>query len=205
MTEEQIQENYGIFIDYIKKYITDDGKEKLITWLDNSDFKYAPASSKYHMAFRGGLVQHSLNVFNQVINLVNMLYGSVEESPFEMRSLAVVSLLHDISKANLYREYYKNVKNEEDGTWEKVKSYTINDDSFLYATQEENSIYMIESFIKLSYQEKLAIRYHSGAFSAKCDADIARVSKAYSSSNLALILHIAEMISTYHDEVNWVE
>ncbi|MBQ6579677.1 MAG: hydrolase, partial [Oscillospiraceae bacterium] len=51
------------FIEIFKENIKRPGSEKLLEWLCQSDFFVAPASTKYHSAFEGGLVQHSLNVY----------------------------------------------------------------------------------------------------------------------------------------------
>ena len=39
--------------------ITRPGMPELLAWLENSDFFTAPASTRYHGAYEGGLVEHS--------------------------------------------------------------------------------------------------------------------------------------------------
>ena len=54
------------FIEIFKTKIKRDGSEKLLDFLlsDASDFFTAPASTRYHAAYEGGLVEHSLNVYH---------------------------------------------------------------------------------------------------------------------------------------------
>ncbi|MBQ2469187.1 MAG: hydrolase, partial [Clostridia bacterium] len=47
-----------------------DGIDKLLGWLETSDFFTCPASTKYHGAYRGGLLEHSLNVYDELQRLL---------------------------------------------------------------------------------------------------------------------------------------
>ena len=104
-----------------------EGIEDLIKWLDTeTDFFIAPASTKYHLACNGGLLQHSLNVLDQLVRQVSMEVSDNDISQELMNSIVIVSLLHDVCKANFYIVKEKNVKNEK-GDWVKEPFYTIND------------------------------------------------------------------------------
>ena len=63
LTKEQIEQNKQTFIDLIRSIERDFDKDKLLNWLENSDFFYAPASTRYHSNFEGGLCAHSLSVY----------------------------------------------------------------------------------------------------------------------------------------------
>lgn len=195
-----INANYEKYTKYLRAYITRDGVEALINYLDHSDIKVAPASTKYHMSVEGGLVQHSLNVFMRMIQLVNTEYDGFDNCPYTKETIALVSLLHDISKVNFYKQYFKNVKNDETGAWEKVQAYTIRDDNdrLLFASHEENSLYMLSKFFSLTYDEELALRYHMGHTDSSNEND---VYSAYKRSTLALLLFVADMEATCIDEV----
>ena len=95
------------FIELYRTYIHRDGSEKLLEFLmsRSSDFFEAPASTRFHGAYKGGLVDHSLNVYECLKDYlerprVREIYGlnSVSEE-----SIAIVALLHDICKVNVYR------------------------------------------------------------------------------------------------------
>ena len=51
------------FISIYTQNITREGSQKLLAWLDTTDFYTAPASTKFHCACESGLVMHSLNVY----------------------------------------------------------------------------------------------------------------------------------------------
>ena len=66
-----LAKNKEEFESLVRKYIKRDGVEKLLAWLDSTDFYSAPASTKYHLCVEGGLCQHSLNVFYTMVDLCN--------------------------------------------------------------------------------------------------------------------------------------
>lgn len=78
----------------------------------------APASTHYHGSYTGGLVEHSLNVYYELIGA-----GRVPGVP-TAETYAVVALLHDICKADFYAQSTRNQKNS-DGEWETVPCYTV--------------------------------------------------------------------------------
>lgn len=197
-----IDANYKKFVKYLSAYVHRDGIEKLLAWLDKTDVRIAPASTKYHLSCEGGLVKHSLNVFMRLIGLMNAEYPN--DCPYSKETIALVALLHDISKVGYYKKYFKNVQNEETGRWEKVMSYATRDeeDRLLYATHEENSVYMLSKFFKLTYDEELAIRYHMGSIGAEDIFAQNRMISAYKRSPLALFLHMADMQAMCIDEVS---
>ena len=96
LPEEDISNNYEMFKYFIKTYIKREGVDKLIEWLDSSDASEAPCSTQYHLSCKGGLIQHSLNVFSRLIKCLKDEYG--EECPYTQEQIAIVAILHDLSK-----------------------------------------------------------------------------------------------------------
>jgi len=175
-----------------KKYICREGAPALLSWLDSTDFFTAPASTKYHCSHEGGLCEHSLNVWYRLIKKPS----SVEYQP---ETLAIVSLLHDVCKANFYKAEMRNTKDEK-GNWVKVPYYTV-EEAFPFG-HGEKSVFLIERFIRLTEEEAVAIRYHMGGFSEKpgdysCGA-------AFAKYPLALHLHESDLEATYLDEAKVV-
>lgn len=179
-----------IYNDNIKR----DGADKLLDFLLNkSDFFTAPASTRYHSAFEGGLLRHSLNVYEcfkayterERVREVYHLTPSDE-------TIAVTALLHDICKVNMYQISYRNAKNEQTGQWEKVPFYSINDT--LPYGHGEKSVYMISGFMRLSREEAMAIRWHM-AFSGVEDKN--QIGRALEMFPLAFALATADMEATY--------
>lgn len=182
-------------------------KEELLQKLETSDFYTAPASTKYHNCFEGGLLDHSLNVYYNLKSLVERknLQDKISED-----SIKIVSLLHDMAKINFYKIYYKNEKRySETGTkrdeggrfdWVATKAYAVIDDDerFLFGNHEQTSEYMMRTFVPLTRAESIAILHHHGGMSADCAKD--NISAIYNRYPLAALLHIADMLSTYIDE-----
>ena len=179
------------FIEIFKENIKRPGSEKLLEWLSQSDFFIAPASTKYHSAFEGGLVQHSLNVY-KLLKKRCAEYGITDGE-----SIAICGLLHDICKANFYTVSYRNVKNER-GVWEKVPYYTV-DDQFPFG-HGEKSVFVVERFMRLRENEAIAIRWHMGGFDEAAKSGGFSISHAYEKYPLAVLLHMADLEATYLSE-----
>ena len=149
------------FIEIYTQNITREGADKLLDFLLNgSDFFTAPASTRYHGAHEGGLVEHSLNVYDCLKDMMERprmkeVYGI--EYPEE--SIAIAGLLHDICKVNFYKTSYRNVK-DETGRWQSVPYYTI-EDTLPYG-HGEKSAYIVSAYMRLTRDEAFAIRYHMG-------------------------------------------
>ena len=176
------------FIEIFTQNITRPGADKLLEWLDTTDFYRAPASTRFHGACESGLVMHSLNVYHA---LMDRFYPEEESK----ESFAVVALLHDLCKANYYKAGTRNVKNETTGQWEKVPTYNV-EDMFPYG-HGEKSVYLIERFIRLRPAEAVAIRWHMGGFDDAARGGCRAISEAYDKYPLAVKLHIADLEATY--------
>ena len=182
------------FIEIYRENIRREGADKLLEYLmsPSSDFFTAPASTRYHGAYEGGLVEHSLNVYECLCDYlarerVQELYG-IEASE---ETVAIVSLLHDICKMNFYKKSFRNVK-DEIGVWNKVPTYEI-DDRLPYG-HGEKSVYIVSGFMRLTREEAFAIRYHMG-FSGNEEAR--DVGKAFEMFPLAFALSTADMEASY--------
>ena len=178
--------------------------------LHGSDFFYAPASSKYHLAKEGGLVEHSLNVYKNLFNLIDVLD---EWACFSEESVAIVSLLHDVCKIGMYTPTFRNAKSydekdvtnapsymvKEDGNgqyvWVTVPGYDINE-KFIYG-HGEKSVYLITKYMELSDEEAQAIRFHMASW---VENDKSMAGKVFAENKLAWLLHVADEMATYWDE-----
>lgn len=139
------------FIEIYQENIQRPGADKLLAWLETTDFFEAPASTRFHLARPGGLVEHSVHVYERLKALVGeddyldeYLFGA-KATPDE--SIAICGLLHDICKANFYTVEMRNRKNEQ-GQWEKYPFYVVNDQ--LPYGHGEKSVYIISGFMKLT-------------------------------------------------------
>ncbi len=178
-----MENNKEKFIRLFKEYITRPGSEALLEYIEGTDFFEAPASTRYHGNYRGGLVEHSLNV-------LECMATSFDEST------VIVSLLHDLCKANFYKIDYRNVK-QPDGSWVRMPYYTI-EDALPIGNHGDKSVFIIQRFMPLHDHEIAAIRYHMGGFSEGDKNNFSLVCEKYP---LTVHLHIADMQATYlHDK-----
>lgn len=148
-------DNKERFIEIFTSQIHRPGAAELLEWLESTDFFEAPASTHYHGSYTGGLVEHSLNVYYELIGA-----GRVPGVP-TAETYAVVALLHDICKADFYAKSTKNQKNS-DGEWETVPCYTVRE-KFPFG-HGEKSAFLAQRFMPLTDAEALAIRWHMGAY-----------------------------------------
>ena len=177
------------FLEIARREIRREGLEELLGWLISSDFFTAPASTKYHGAYKGGLCQHALDVYRFAQKLAQLC-----ESPLSGESLAVAALFHDLCKVNFYVTEYRNQKNA-DGTWEKVPTFGINE-QFVYGGHGSKSVYIVQYFMKLKPEEAVAINCHMG-FSEGGNNVQLTVGKAYEKYPLAWITHAADEAAAY--------
>ena len=170
------------FVKLYKKHIKRRGADKLLSYLVDKGFLEAPASTQYHGSYEGGLAEHSVNVMNRLMNK-EVLQGYTKET------IAIVSLLHDVCKVDLYKPQLEK---------EKI-AYEYNTKSFP-AGHGEKSIFLIQRFMNLTDEEILAIRWHMGAFDDAVRGGSRDINAAYKRSKLAVYLHLADMAATYIDE-----
>ena len=85
-----------------------EGIDDLIRFIESTDFFTAPASTRFHGDHAGGLVEHSMKVYE-------ILQEKVKTAPIALNTppetLIIVPLLHDLCKANFYKIDYRNAKN----------------------------------------------------------------------------------------------
>ena len=183
------------FIEIYRSCITREGADKFLDYLiEKTDFFTAPASTRFHGAYEGGLLEHSLNVYECLCDYIkHSRFCSKYGFSFTEESLAIVALLHDVCKTNFYKTELRNVK--KDNEWVKVPFYTI-EDTLPYG-HGEKSVYILSGFMKLTREEAFAIRYHMG-FSTTDDAN--QVGRALEMFPLAYALCMADMEASYYIE-----
>lgn len=173
-----------------------EGADKLLDWLEKSDFFIAPASGRRHSNFKGGLCEHSVLVYKRLVKLLEGEYGADWSKKVSPESVAIVGLLHDVCKVGTYTEDVRNVK--VDGRWEQ-KPYWKYEDTLPYG-HGEKSVYMLSAFIKLTREEALAINWHMGGFDARLQTGGYALGDVYYKYPVAFLLHIADLSATYLDE-----
>ena len=185
------------FIEIYKSKIKREGADKLLDFLlsRHSDFFTAPASTRYHLAYEGGLCEHTLNVYDCLCSYLN---SDRAKNTFGLtysdESIAIVALLHDICKVNVYKPGTRNVK-DEFGKWQTVPSYEF-EDKIPYG-HGEKSVYIISGYMRLTREEAFATRYHMGFSGTE---ETRNVGAAFEMFPLAFALATADMEATYFIE-----
>lgn len=175
------------------KSVNRDGMDKVIEFIERSDFFKAPASTRFHGAYEGGLLEHSMKVYEILLDKVKNSVIEINASP---ETLIIIALLHDICKANFYKVDYRNAKNAF-GEWEKVPYYTV-EDTIPYG-HGEKSVMMITEYMKLTVEEKYCIRWHMGFTEPKEAYNT--LGQAFKKFPLALLLHEADLEATYFFDI----
>ena len=160
----------------------------------------------YHSSIEGGLVKHTLNVYDNLCTLVK----AKNITEFSEDTLKIVALFHDLAKMNFYEVYARNVKRysptgsktDEMGKfdWAAEKGFKVREakDRYLFGTHGQNSERMLSYFMPMSEQESAAIIWHhAGMDNGGADKDLTPILNRYP---LATLLHIADMLATYIDE-----
>lgn len=185
MEDNQIQEQWNLYKELLLSTHREN-IENLIKWLDESDFKYAPASTQYHNSFRGGLLQHSLNVYNAMYDFKHWLdFFEISDD-----TIKITALLHDICKVYCYDVSTRNTK--VDGNWVTVPYYVWNEQEPL--GHGAKSVMLINEYgVQLSKVERAMIVNHMGFTS---NDDERRVSKLFRICPQSIVLHCADLEAT---------
>ena len=181
------------FLAVYKETVTREGSDSLLDWLEHSDFFVAPASTRYHGCYEGGLLQHSLNVYDC---LKIGIEAAGLQGTYSEETIAIVSLMHDLCKVNYYKKGFRNVKDEETGQWYKKEVYEV-DEKF---PVENTQISLLSSFrISFALSQKKSWQFiaHMGGWDTAVKGGNAFIGKIFERSKLALLLHLADMGATY--------
>ena len=178
-TPDDLQEE---FTNLVVQNIHREGIEDLMQWLCQTDFFKAPASTRYHGCYEGGLAQHSLNVYTQLTKLCKW-YGC--EASLE--SIAIVALLHDLCKVGCYKTEMRWRK-DANNRWEQYPTWKFEED-YCFGGHGAKSVYLIQNFMKLTPEEAAAINTHMGAWDATSYSNPTTV---YQRNKLAWLLHVAD-------------
>ena len=190
---DRVTENKNRFMDIYKTHIKREGADRLLTYLEKSDFFTAPSSTRFHCSYEGGLCEHSLNVYDCLKDYLSrdFVRNRYNLNPSEEK-IAIVALLHDLCKVNTYVVSMRN-KKDENGQWVQVPFYECKE-KFNYGSHGGKSIFIIQEFMKLDPEEQVAINCHMGAYD-RMPGDFS-LNNAYAQFPLALALHIADVEST---------
>lgn len=186
----------------------------LLEYLRDSGFMNAPASTKYHLAFKGGLLVHSVNV---AANMRSMLIEADPDDGTPLDDVTVgqsvtIGLVHDLCKVDAY------IFDEKSG---KFRWNADRDDDVSDASEHgELSVKRAMRLLDLSDSEIAGIEWHMGMYdhrlmptkgllkSEDLHADVERIlaaqdeyEKAANRYATVKLAHIADMRASQIDEL----
>lgn len=141
----------------------------LIDWMNKTDFWLAPASTKFHGNFKGGLSLHTLMVIKQSLLFARLLMENFYNSPnkdsynISVEDIFISSLCHDFCKTNFYGVEYRNTK-DINGNWIKQPFYKVKAESRNLGHGNESVLILLEIMPSLIYKRYVleAISRHMG-------------------------------------------
>lgn len=163
--------------------------DDMMEYLTAYGFFTAPASTKYHGNYEGGLLEHSYMVTTFLLTLTqdNHLIWRKARSPF------IVGMFHDLCKIDQYRHPASDLVVDgmllpDPSKWE------YNPDTLLKG-HGDKSVMLLSQFYTLTDEEIMCIRYHMGAFTDKSEwNDYTRAVRQYPN---VLWTHQADMLASH--------
>ncbi len=201
MEQQERDTNKQLFQELCHQYIKRDGLDRILAYLDKTDFYDAPSSASFHLNEKGGLCRHSINVFQTALKLNESVAApaindgvSPFTEPITEESIAIATLFHDLCKVKLYHEVQK-WKKDDNGRWMSYPGYELKDDFPL--GHGEKSCLMLSWYMRLTPDEMLAIRWHMGMFDMGENGSSLRYAfrAAVDKSPLVVLVQAADMLS----------
>lgn len=188
--------NIKRFKQIVADIISRDGIDNLMEWVEHeTDFFTAPASTRYHGSYEGGLLEHSLNVYDRLVWEMQHTVGAGWEDIYSPETVAIVALFHDLCKIDRYIITEKWRK-DEDGQWESYEAYDYNREKSEMGHGSQ-SVFYLQKFIQLTEVEAQAIYWHMGAYDISPYATLAACSETFKWNPLSFLVHRADMAATY--------
>lgn len=178
-----MEKNEELFIDALLK-TKREGMDDLLNYLESIGFYDAPASTRYHGAYEGALLDHSLNVLHAAEKLGVAWLGGEKYNEIQ-NSVVICALLHDVGKCGQFGKplYVPNMLKTGQS---KTQPYATNPD-LMTLPHEIVSCIEITKFIDLTEDEQRAIAWHNGLYGAfKYDIQ-------GKETPLYMIIHFADM------------
>ena len=172
--------------------------DNFLNWLINNGFFTAPASTKYHGAYEGGLYDHSYGVMKRLVELSmsNKLRWQRKESPF------IVGMFHDLCKIDQYKKVEGTMTDIPGLTLNAGYHYEYNTNTIIKGHGTKSIIYLSQ-FVTLTEEEMLCIRFHMGAYGNESEQkeEWSSFDKAIRQYETVLWTHQADQLASKVDDV----
>ena len=174
VTQEQVQEqtakkpeekpavNYADIIRDALMKTKREGIVDLLDYMNGIGFMEAPCSGGNHLAKKGGLAEHSVNVLTIAEKIGVSLLGGARYNEVQ-DSVVIAALLHDLGKCGDYKKamYVENILKA--GKQSDAKPYKRNPE-LSAIPHAVRSIKLATLFIDLTEAEEWAILCHDGLY-----------------------------------------
>ena len=178
----------------IKEKLLEDkreGMEDFVKYLEDKGYFTCPAAARHHCNYEGGLVDHSMNLYNLYVKLMSEF--DIEDYRDDECNLFLAAICHDLCKCGLY------IKKETGG-------YKSN--QFVYrAGHAKLSLKRLNEFIKLTSLEEQMVKYHMGMYGTKeflgdwlGEYTIKELVKAFNDKRVKLFYFCDDMVSQFVDK-----
>ena len=208
LTAEQIQNNWDKLIDTIEGFISDDRKENLLKMYDDlkDRMMFAPASAKaaFHNAMPGGYVEHVLHIIHHSLQLKRVWEENGAMINFTDEELVFAAMHHDLGKVgDLENDYYIPQTSD----WHRINQgsiYTHNPE-LQYMKVPDRGLWLLQHYeVKVTDKEYLGIKLTDGLYDEANKSYLMSYNPDFNlRSNMAYILHQADMMATHIEFDQW--
>ena len=180
-----------------------EGIDNILSELEKLGFFKAPASTRFHLNYEGGLVEHSLNVCDVALDLREMMVKQKEglKDRIPIDSVIIASLLHDTCKADIYKptSYSISKMAKMMGQGNKIAPYQVDYGSYPFGHGEKSVILLLQNGLKLTNDEMLAIRWHMSAWDLPFQSYelIGNINKAKQICPLVTLIQTADGLASH--------
>lgn len=192
-TEEDIQENYKKFMEYVEQDSRADKLKELYAVLQD-ELVSAPASSKvqFHNAFPGGYLDHVLRVTDIALKMASLYKSSGGVIDFTKQELIFAALNHDLGKLGTETDPYYL---PQDSDWHRKRGELYkHNETLQYFKVPDRGLVMLQKYgIPVTENEWLAIKLSDGIYSSGNDSYLKNDGMKI---NLPYIIHWADHMST---------
>lgn len=157
----------------------------LTKYLAGVNFFEKPLTAQYNRAYAGGLCEQALAMYEELTKLCNLYFPN----RYTNEDIIKVALFKDLIRADWYEGYYKNVKNEQTGTWEQVQAYRVREDRLTYGEMGFSSYMLARHFIEFTDEQIEAICHSS--YKDAFTSDIHDIFRTYPLTALTRMAEIA--------------
>jgi len=159
--DKELRQRYNTLKSKVKNRTED--FTALMNYIESeTEWLTAPASTRFHLCKEHGLLEHSINVAEVLIQLKNTLYPIIDDE-----SCVIVAFLHDLGKVGMPKQplYLKNkpTENQRRAGYGPTYPYSYNND-LTYLSVPLRSLYLSLPFLPLTEEETQAIAYHDGQY-----------------------------------------